>query len=463
VTSFLARLSPATVSRVLLGGGLAFGAVWSLLDSRSSQFLVVAWVLFGLATVAAYLSRPELRTSASPVTVVVALVLLYGIYVPVNDLATRQTFVDGIDYSDWYSAASGTTALAGFGFVVGYLASRRASLHALGRLPERPALTPVIWKVGAVVWLLLAYRLARYGVGTFTNDAAGAAGVTAYLTYAPQYVGAWGLVLCHAGRSRREHIVGWISVITAGALTVNAFARYIFILMALSTLLLLVWRRRGVRGSIALLLVGLVGAALLIGIQGNRRSEATSSTARASSSVSSFRTDLEIVAPLAATIKWADDHAFLKGTSYGYVVPQAVPRQLWRSKPIDPTLTTVAQYTDPQQGRSMPLWGEMYLNFGIVGVLLGMLIIGYGYGFLIYRWSLSRSPLLDVTVALLIALIVQAFSRALFVQAVYNGFGFLVVPLVILVLERRSKTRTSNPNGGSQPQVSEKLLISTRG
>lgn len=75
------------------------------------------------------------------------------------------------------------------------------------------------------------------------------------------------------------------------------------------------------------------------------------------------------------------DYANVNGVSWGRQFLGAlffwVPRSIWPDKPIGTGARVATDLGLPFTNLSAPLWGEAYLNFGVVGVLIAFFILGW--------------------------------------------------------------------------------------
>lgn len=87
--------------------------------------------------------------------------------------------------------------------------------------------------------------------------------------------------------------------------------------------------------------------------------------------------DFDAFAQLVNTFELANTQGLALGRQLLGVLLFWVPRQVWPDKPID-TGVLLAEFKGYGfTNLSAPLWSEWYLNFGWVGLIVGMLAIGY--------------------------------------------------------------------------------------
>jgi hypothetical protein len=137
-----------------------------------------------------------------------------------------------------------------------------------------------------------------------------------------------------------------------------------------------------------------------------------------------------------------DRQAFLAGETYGYVLPQLVPRLLWPEKPPSHIATNrLSIYYGLQSEEAtvnttiafgMP--AEAYANFG----LLGMAGLGAFFGFMLKKFQVlsAHSPMFSlagITMILLTAWSLNAeFTMAVWVSSLYQALIVaLGVPLIL--------------------------------
>lgn len=426
---------------VLLAISLAIGLAYGS-DLPGSFLLAGAWLAFLVTTLLSLLADRTARSSVSPVLVVGGQVVVYGAFLPVWLLSSDQTSLLGIDYRAWYPAAAALTAVAGAAFCFGYLLRvirnpmARPGLQIDDGRPE-PSPLP-----GANLVLLVAVALTAYAVAHPGGASQGA--VTGYLTEGPQYLA--GAAVYVAWRTERQW-QRWAAIglfVVSEVVFFHAFIRYTFVITTLAAGLLVLWRRRtSPLISWRWLAVAVAGVFFAIGLLGSVRSQHLNQSSTGPSVEASALGSLDVFNPLAAAIATTHGHDYLLGTSYTYLFEQVIPRSLWPGKPLPPTVQAIYRFTNSQEGRAFPIWGEMYVNFGWTGVVGGMLLSGYVAAAAMALWLRHRQrlPGLDVIAAFSIPLLLQWASRGYFVQAVYNSFGFLAAPAILLFLETRPVRR----------------------
>jgi len=133
---------------------------------------------------------------------------------------------------------------------------------------------------------------------------------------------------------------------------------------------------------------------------------------------------------------------FQLGQPYIAVLAMPIPRVWFPDKPpVGTEVFSRAFFPDLlDQGTSMPtsLVGEFYMNFGVAGVLLGGLLVGWGMRAL-YTWLLRRrhEPMVAPLYGLVIGTLLPWIRGDTFGPTV----SFLVVALPLFTIARLSRRR----------------------
>lgn len=165
-------------------------------------------------------------------------------------------------------------------------------------------------------------------------------------------------------------------------------------------------------------------------------------------SVNSFlldKTDYDAMIQVGNSIDYADTQGFTSGNQLLGTVLFWVPRQIWPDKPID-TGSLLAQSIDyPNANLSAPLWGELYIDFGVIGVAVAFFLVGALIGPVSRRYvrSFVRSDVLTATQ--FIYPVLGLYAVLLLRGSLLQAMGRLVILVVVLLVCTRS-------NGQSHPQ-----------
>ena len=137
------------------------------------------------------------------------------------------------------------------------------------------------------------------------------------------------------------------------------------------------------------------------------------------------------ITPLAYLVDEVTLRGFMAGETLKYLAFSFVPRLFWPQKP---SVTQSAWFTyyigmavSPEEATTstgITAIGELYWNFGYLGVILGMLILGLGFSGL---WRLAGNPLNSLISMILYIMII-------FNMRGFSEFGSTIVAFVILFL-----------------------------
>ncbi len=416
----------------------------------------MTWLLAALSVAYAY-HRVDVRLRRpSPLAIMAPLIVIYGVIVPVVGLLTDNTNLDGRDVRAYYMAgilASGIalTSLA-FGYAGPYPGRRERRLKARAGPFGNIALVALV-ACGAIVGT--AWRFLRYGIGGrflgIERDMAFEAGANGYVLYAPVVFGTMSLYMAFRSETRTAvRLVAAVLAVCSSIYYAVSGVRYWFVVYAGAAGLLIFWRRWGApRLPLRWLACAAIAAVAVLGILGAGRAPTVSSVEdlkRAEIQRAAW-SSFDIFNTLAGAIEYTDSEGYVLGDTYAYLVFQPIPRSVWERKPEPPLGHIIGSISDPKVGRAFPIWGEMWVNFGLPGVVLGMALLGYVIRRLRDTWWMRRqwSVTYDVPAALTMLLLVQWISRGYFVQLVHNSLAFLLGPLVLASFD--SRVRRTRPSG----------------
>ena len=139
------------------------------------------------------------------------------------------------------------------------------------------------------------------------------------------------------------------------------------------------------------------------------------------------------------------------GATVGDLVIRPIPHQLWKNKPLAPE-AALSQELWPgayRAGLAHPVYsvmGTFYFDYGLAGVVVGMLLVGLGYGLVRSRLLRARDPGLLLVTAAVIPLLVAGL-RDSFPDTVLH-FVFVVLPLAIAVAIARRRASLEFENVG---------------
>lgn len=162
-------------------------------------------------------------------------------------------------------------------------------------------------------------------------------------------------------------------------------------------------------------------------IKGNTRDIAPSDK----SSIESFLSRSSMIVPAAFIVGEVNSFGKMDGETMKYMIFSLIPRLFWPDKPFVSQSAWFTFYlgmaNSPEEATSatgMTAVGELYWNFGYIGVIIGMLILGLGFGSL---WRLAGNPLNSL------------ISMTLYIIIIFNmreipEFGSTLVAIIIFFL-----------------------------
>lgn len=361
------------------------------------------------------------------------------------------------------------TALAIAFFAIGDLATR-----AWARRPRpeaRASIRPIVH--GIVVAALVVVGVNAVDVLGFDSlfasrnergdalDAAGAslsdAGGAVYALYtvlpsglaiAATLLGVYRLQLAWRGAARIRVIdLGLLLAGIAGiALFANPFSQTRFIaLLALGSLVLAAMRPRSPRAGFAFLAVG-IAATLLVYPLANvfRRGTLSLGGITANTFVSP---DFDGFQQVVNTLSYVQTHGYAAGRHLLSAVLFFVPRSVWPDKATIASADVATHAGYSFTNLSLPIHAELYLQFGVVGLVVGMLLLGILASRVDSAWLLA--PLSKW--AMLAPLVSMAMFGILRGPLGAQVPAYLPAILILLVAVRSSPRTALLPDATEQP------------
>jgi oligosaccharide repeat unit polymerase len=376
--------------------------------------------------------KGALRSPVSPLIIFVGLGFLYGVVEPWRNFHDSDLLVGSLDVTPWADLAIFLTALSAFAFTVG---ARHAYDNPLRprtyefRSPSRTA-RRLKWAV-ALGSLVTVFSLGTSGLaGRAIFDVFVGEGATVgYVALAPNVVFGASVCLYYVRRTRHD------SLASLGGMALSLFVffasgtRYGFIVGVLAVLSVSCYRKKGRLPQMFSVVPGLVFVGAALGFLGAARSKSASG---ARSPLDALLSSAGLFKPQAALHGFVDANGYELGSTYLYVIIQAIPSAIWKDRPVTP-LQDITSFIYPRAGVAYPVWGEAFVNFGWLGVIL----LSFAAGWLITRrwdrWlgSKSHGSILDPIAILATLLLVNAISRGYFVQTVFTYGSFLIVPFLV--------------------------------
>ena len=237
-----------------------------------------------------------------------------------------------------------------------------------------------------------------------------------------------------------------IGVVAAGMLIMSGGRAWLFVPALAAGLV--VWRCSSARwtrqprrwlvlaGAAAFVLAAFVG-----GVRGQSGDRQLDTDALAAKEVIGI---FPPTAGLAETMPRQMDH--LGPASYLELVALPVPRALWPDKPDTVLGDVQLAIFGKGIGASFGFHGELYVAFGMLGVVLGSFLFGLVYE---AAWrALVRARRLDAVLLLSVALAVllQIFSRGYVAGQLAGQFGLVLGTVIVAVLLRRGGPAPADPS-----------------
>jgi hypothetical protein len=122
-----------------------------------------------------------------------------------------------------------------------------------------------------------------------------------------------------------------------------------------------------------------------------------------------------------------------------------VPRALWHNKPEGATSTVIRRFDPGNAGLAFPEFGEMYANFGLVGVLLGSVLFALLVEYLWIRLAVSASPREIILSSVGLAILVQLCLRGAVAPMLAVFAGLIVATLLMCRRGSRSLSVADTP------------------
>jgi len=187
------------------------------------------------------------------------------------------------------------------------------------------------------------------------------------------------LMIDPRARRRPAFVLAWAATLAVQVIVNNPIsnARFWFVTVALSTALVIFPRRVGVFR--ALVLVGVFASLVLLPLADKFRLQDGQTRFERTSTVETLALkDYDQMNMMANTVTFVREGP---GHTWGEQAAGAllfwVPRSMWESKPSD-TGTIVGLYLGTANvNLSEPLWAELWIDFGLPGMLLGFVLVGY--------------------------------------------------------------------------------------
>ena len=406
-----------------------------------------------------------------PIFLVCAAYFLYFVYAPTNDFLKGNFTVFGIDIVSgmWRGTMHAIIGVASMliGYYVRFGGSKSRNPMANSKSsfrgsPENPvdlrrSSEAIKYAVGliitAIVCVGLTFKLTGWNwsrllsFGQYGDELTGVWLIeqNPFLNYLhltlEWFLPAWLILMVFRPKKtpRGRFFLG-VAFFAVFAIYTTLGFRYRILLLMMAPVLYhyIVKRKRpGIIGIVVATVVTILMVAIVGGTRGATRSgaELDRGDIEVSQSSTNFTQDLRIYPPFYKMLDvYPTDYDYIWGTSYLYVFISPIPRALWPAKPDAPVrniLRVIVGERAVVQGLAYPNLGEFYVNFGLVGEILGMFLFGH---LLRRAWMFvqrnAHDPWALILYSMLLPFLVQVVSRGYFVQ-IAQEFVFIFGPVIV--------------------------------
>lgn len=461
---------PPSVLILFLVGAVALGIVVALPVDEVTSWLVALWIVWSV-TAAWVLFQPELPLATAGLT---AWMLLNVVNGATTAVLGGLTWIGPYDFTGGTLGALRLATVAQGALLVGAVTTRlvhrtRRPSRVRARLSPRALDRWAVMLVVAGAASLLAYVLlsganpaslvvvaGSSAYGDLGRSMSGS--VVKYLLSLTSLVGV-GLVVAvlRLMTGPRRALAVPVAVLAGGSLLLAVGGRRsLLVVPALACgLIWLKTTRSPLAGHPRRLLVGGLAALFVVAsLIGGLRGQAGPKVLDPAGFVAG-ELRRGAFAPTAGMMDAVPDQVgFLGGRSYADLLALPIPRAIWDDKP-EATITSFQSAFMPSDiGASIGFHGELYANFGWVGVALGC--VGFG-ALLEYAWlrfAGSRRASTTFALAVAIPVLLQLFSRGYLAGGIASQFGLVVgVVLVARGLARMERTaQNGSPEGVPIPK-----------
>lgn len=403
-----------------------------------------------------------------PIFLVLTAYFLYFIYSPARDFLDGQEYFFGVHVPGLVPRGSLYLCVGLIALYVGYYAKLGERLARVSPTPtsaSRGALAYAVILAGTAILLFGSWvqvsgtswmRLLTLGqFGPTPDPESGANAFSGTLDHylfgsLDWFTGAFMIAFAFTKKSRWR-LLPFFLLIFALYSTIGLRFRILILVLAP---IVYYYLGTGRRPRLSQLVLAAAVAVLLIGGIGSVRNKlrtaavVTVDELSVSQAQQSFVRDLSIYQPYLALLNaMPAQHDFVYGASFAYLVVHPIPRRLWSGKPEAPVLGIIRNAfggnAAVQAGVAYPNIGEYYANFGLIGIIGGMMLFG-----LVMRWLwefalLHRAnPWIRCVYGIALPLLVVAVSRGYFVQ-IFQSAVFFIGPVLggMWVARRRAARR----------------------
>jgi len=258
------------------------------------------------------------------------------------------------------------------------------------------------------------------------------------------------LLLWQAALPKRLTPLRWACTIFAVLLFATHGARYRILLLLGGSYILRNLQRKTQPNLLTLVVLVVSGVVLFTWIGDYRWLVRMYSETGQSGMMESLMRHFRLIEPFIAVTQYVPENSgYELGGSFLYALTLAIPRSIWPAKPTPAFRQVIEQAMGTRfaydSGLFYPNFGEYYQNFGLIGIVLGMLLFGVTCRWLYFRLRASSSQAAICAYSLFLPYLVQFISRGYFAQQVQT-VTFIFFPLLLSAVV--SKTRKISYRSG---------------
>jgi hypothetical protein len=424
--------------------------------SKAATWLIALWLCWGFTLLWALIQRHI----SPPAIGLLAIMLQYVMIPATRAVLTGRTIIAGVDYTPGTEAALQISVAAQLGLTAGLIGVRRfrRGSNELRRVAvevtrQRLNLSAIaIMGVTAATLVLLTVTsgadlskfVALIGTSSYGAYASSAVStISGYLASITRVAGVCLLVAVTARSVRKQQraILPVLLALVAAAFLIAGGQRVDLAIPALAAGMLWIKIRSGRRPlPMRTVTLAAIGGLLVIGgVVGVARSPAAQPVTAGTVIDSQFGQGSDLFAPLAGLAQTVPaQQNYLMGSSYLEALYFPIPRALWPGKPQGAIIGVLGSFSNVTNGESFPEYGEMYANFGAAGVILGCAFFAALMEGMWIRFAASTDKRGLFVYPVLIAIMLQLFTRD---DAVSQLAGLLGLLIGALMLQRYLKPR----------------------
>lgn len=354
-----------------------------------AYFIVVGLIVFANLRFRVYLFEPF--------TIISTLYIGIFVYRPIQDIFNHAVEYGGVNLAGEGFKATAIFIMGYISFFLGYYCKKSERITDEKSIKSDQDFSVVglviMWCVFYILCILSTLSSGFSLRYIFSLGSEGERvvqeGNTALLflsNFATSLLVVWLMILC---KSRSIVLKVLLTVMTLVYLIVRN-ARWLMLIMALEPIVYTYSKKKKSPNLLTVTILGASALTLFAWMQMNRYNIATGQEMQLFSDngglslellLSPFDSDLTTYTTFyGMTLNYPNVHPYMLGKTFFYVFVLFIPRALWKAKPDNPVRDMVENSLGSlarSNGRAVANIGEMYANFGVIGVLALMFFFGY--------------------------------------------------------------------------------------